>query len=400
VDVPAVGINLVFDRVFIDDITILCQVDPIDRAPIRTSGTISLPNGKVFDLDNGKVGDQDLVGGDLKLSGGGDGRKIETVCITELARTGSTRFEQMSRFSLYNQFYQMARAVPQSELATMVDYGFFDLVLPTYRVYAVRTNEGRYAAVQVVDIEDEFYRIRYKTYEKHLPSVEIQGRFRCLLLRDAPTLSDVEFAPIFAPRSLTEWRQAAADAVLERRHANAGPGISRHVTEARRREVQFKPEPPREKLRDQLLHLAPEAFGVGRWWGRFQSEVEMTGRFDALVDGLKPPLAYHWWVNRVALASASGQVDVAGVPMRYEVDGGRLLLTATRKSDGTAEVRVAVDDAQGDRAEIARCFKYTPKCVRRSRLIPTWDQYRTAYMKNFGVRELSATRRDKLDAIG
>ena len=144
---------------------------------------------------------------------------------------------------------------------------------------------------------------------------------------------------------------------------------------------------PPKRLQRQFLRLAPDIARVGKWLGEYEPTVEMTGRFDAITDGLTAPLEYDWWVNRMPLSSGRGTVDVGGLAMRYEVSGARLLLKATKKQPVTAEIRVAVDDANGYRAETARCFEYKPKCLRRARVIPTWNIYREAYMKNFGIRE-------------
>ena len=45
VDVPAVGIELIFSDVFIDDVTIAGRLRVTDNAPVRAEGTVVLPNG-------------------------------------------------------------------------------------------------------------------------------------------------------------------------------------------------------------------------------------------------------------------------------------------------------------------------------------------------------------------
>jgi hypothetical protein len=386
IDVPAVGINLVFDRVFIDDITIACIVAPIDRAPVRTSGIIVLRNGQFLDLDNGKVGDKSLVGADLTLSGSGDGRKIESVCITEIARTGNMQFDQ-SRFRLYNYFYQTPAAIPLSEVGMTIDLIFFELFIPTLNVYAVRTNENRYAVIQVVRVEDDYIRIRYKTFEKYLPTVEIQGNFRCLLLKDPVDIKHVEYIPHIPPLLASDWEDKVVDAVLDRAYRFDDIGVPEQARLKHLSVVRNRKAVSQDVLQRQFLRLAPDIARVGKWLGEYEPTVEMTGRFDAITDGLTAPLEYHWWVNRTPLSSGRGTVDVGGLAMRYEVSGARLLLKATKKQPVTAEIRVAVDDANGYRAETARCFEYKPKCLRRARVIPTWNIYREAYMLNFGIRE-------------
>ena len=54
VEVPAVGFNLIFSNAFIDDVFIACNVQPIDTAPVRATGTIVLRNGTAVDLDSGR----------------------------------------------------------------------------------------------------------------------------------------------------------------------------------------------------------------------------------------------------------------------------------------------------------------------------------------------------------
>ena len=69
VDTPAVGINIIFQRVFIDGIVIKALVAPIDRVPIRSEGTLEIQDGQYIDLDNGKVGGETLPGADLLWTG-------------------------------------------------------------------------------------------------------------------------------------------------------------------------------------------------------------------------------------------------------------------------------------------------------------------------------------------
>ena len=98
VDVPAVGIELIFSDVFIDDVTIAGRLLISDNAPIRAEGTVVLPNGSCLDLDSGRVGTPDrLPSVDLSWQGSGFGRELRAVCGARLARTDIARFDEVTR---------------------------------------------------------------------------------------------------------------------------------------------------------------------------------------------------------------------------------------------------------------------------------------------------------------
>ena len=144
-----------------------------------------------------------------------------------------------------------------------MDFLFFDMFIPTYQVYAVRTNENRYAIFQVIDIEDGYYRIRYKTYEKYLPTVDITGHFRCLLLRDPLPPTKVELEPLLPPRSLQEYQEVVTGQVLDRVRAYDRLGLPESVKHADRKGIQFKQAVDVQASRLEFARLAPEAHRVG-----------------------------------------------------------------------------------------------------------------------------------------
>jgi hypothetical protein len=101
IDIPAVGFNLIFSDVHIDDVQIGCRVRPIDTASVRAAGTVIVPNGAAFDLDSGQVGARDMPSGDLTMLGGPSNRTVQAVCGARWARTGLRDFDGLYRAAVY-----------------------------------------------------------------------------------------------------------------------------------------------------------------------------------------------------------------------------------------------------------------------------------------------------------
>ena len=100
---------------------------------------------------------------------------------------------------------------------------FGDPFKESKRIYGVRTNEGRWAAVQAVEVTLALIRFRYITWEKALATVQIVGGFDC------PTRQFVNFGEVAKPGS----------AVFVRR--GAGRGAGRHGRHATTGSVRFLP---------------------------------------------------------------------------------------------------------------------------------------------------------------
>lgn len=181
VDIPAVGFNIVFSDARIDDVQIGCRIRPIDTAPVRAAGTVVVPNGSAFDLDSGRVGARDMPSGDLTVLGGAFDRTVRAVCGARWARTGLRDFDGLYRAAVYGYAYDAPNPIPLADLATIDPFGllFGNPFRESLRIYGVRTNEGRWAAVQAVDVTVDHIRFRYITWEKALASVQIVGGFTC-----------------------------------------------------------------------------------------------------------------------------------------------------------------------------------------------------------------------------
>ena len=145
-----------------------------------------VPNGMCVDLDSGKIGTPDrLPSVDLMWEGSGFGRDLHAVCGARLARTDLASFDEVTRASLYRGPYAAPNPIPLAELATWFPFGGLsqlfgiDAYQESLRIYGVRTNEGRFAAVSAIEVTDDYVRLRYRTYEKRMP---IAGDRRRLLV--------------------------------------------------------------------------------------------------------------------------------------------------------------------------------------------------------------------------
>lgn len=406
VQVKAVGINLIFQRVFIDDITIGCRVQVIDNSPVRVAGSAVLRPGQSLDLDTGSVRDGDEPPADLKWTGAGPGRKLETVCISEMARTGSRSLNDLSRFRLYNCPYQNPLAISVGDLEEEVDLIIIRYSRPTLNVYAVRTNEGRYAAVQAVEVSDSYIRLAFKTFEKRLPVLQILGDFPCEQVVAPPKGLEVLYEAVRPPKTVEERLGVLSQAVLSRATADLGPeGMPLSLAAGRRlegleaqlpaallapRTLSAAGSPPAHLARMPMEVLAPAAMRVGRWTGRYTVPRKPRGRFEALGDGLQLPASYRWYLNGTYLDAESGSVNAGMVKISYQVAENVLILELDRPQELRLELRVAAVDARGFAVEKIRCVRYSPACRGRVRFIPDWDRYRSAYMANFGIVEEAA----------
>lgn len=373
-NVPAVGLNLIFSDVFIDDVTIGCRVTATGRAPVRCEGYLDVPNGSFVDLDRGVVGDKDLHSQDLSWIGDLFFRRLEAVCGARLARTDRRHFDEVSRGTLYGFAYDAPNPVELPELGSFDPiggiFGGDGLFDETMRVFGVRTNEGRWSAIQAVEVEMGRIRLRFRTWEKRIPSVEIRGGWTCepgfdlpidpgsVVFEPSDVLgSDVTTDPRPDPCAGIEAtvRDALPADVIERRHA---------------------------------AELWRAGGKLGTWRGTIFARAREVARFDAVTQGFGEGPAVRWSIGGSPLADPSGDVEAGGETLHYEVSGRRLELRT--KADRAFEflLEVRVEDEKGQAAESSRCVRFEPGCERDVRYVPPWAEYLDVYRTRFGVVEV------------
>jgi len=385
IDVPAVVIELIFSDVFIDDITIAGRLRVTDNSPIRAEGTVVLRNGTCVDLDSGQVGTPDrLPSVDLSWQGSGFFRELRAVCGARLARTDIARFDEVTRAGLYRGAYAAPNPVPLGELATwfpfggVLDFFGFDEYLESGRIYGVRTNERRYAAVTVTEVTDSYIRLRYRTYEKRVPTLEIVGGFTCSPAI-VPDKGTVRFVPSPALVRVARPVGFAGVAASAREKVPATSEVLEGVVASAVVD---------RKLLD-LDAIPLEHRRVGSWVGTATGRGG-TGRFTASAQGFGAGLAIRWRVNDKALDRESGTVDAGGVRLRYTVTGRTVTLTTTsRTAFEFLLTAVATDDA-GEVVEAQRCVRFEPGCSGDIRVFPVWRDFQEVYLSHFGIAELTA----------
>lgn len=392
VRVEAVGFNLVFQDAFIDDIAIVSRMEIVDTVPIRSEGTVSIRNGQYVDLDSGKVGDDTLPSPDLEWRGSSAAAFLRTTCTSALARTGRRSFDGLNRAELYTFEYASPVLVPFLEIASIDPVGVLtgDLFKETRRVFAVRTNEGRYAVVQVVAVRLSSIQLRYRTYEKFLPTVEIHGDFRCLRPPVVAGVSDVVFEPSTA--GLDDAGAGGGENTLAPQPADYTDRIRERCGAAARADLARVPRDLVEKAFYDDRGLDKRR--IGAWKARYQYPAGDVGRFNAITNGLHAPLTYLWELDGVPLEEAtSAEVSVQGEVIRYALSGNRLQLSQLPQRALELELKVSATDDNGVTVGTNRCLHYAPVCEETGRFIPNWPTYRSAHLEHFGIVELPAETR-------
>jgi hypothetical protein len=349
VDVPAFGVNIVFQEVFVDDVVIQASFDVQDHAPIRCQGSVRLFPGQALDLDTGSVTAAEAAPGDVRWLGAGDGRRLETGCAAMLARTGRTTFDGLARFQLYGLPYQAKTAVPLWELGTPDAWGILkgDPIDETRTVLAVHTNRGRYAVVQATQLDLlSWVDLSYRTWDSQQPTLAIRGGFAC---------GDAIRVP--------------ADAVATFRPALAAGGEARHRMVTAGRPL---PEPARGS---RVFPVAPVYQGT--WLTEVEVPGEPTAVLQAVGDGFQGTVAYRWSIGGEAIEDgASGQRTVLGHQVTYAAKGASL--TVTVAGGGTVELFVQVTATGGDgtAVEASTCLVRPARCKAQVRQVPTWAAFR------------------------
>jgi hypothetical protein len=394
VDIPAVGFNLIFSDAFIDDVQVVCQVRPIDTATVRAAGTVIVPNGAAFDVDSGRVGPRDMPSGDLAVIGSAFDRTVQAVCGARWARTGLRAFDALYRSAVYGYAYDAPNPIPLDDFAQLDPFGLLtgDPFRESMRIYGVRTNEGRWAAVQAVEVTFEYVRFRYITWEKPLATVEITGGFECPpftfgTFGDIATAGTAAFVPSPALGGL-KGQAGGAGTVTTTGTAEPDPCVT--LRQAVRAMV-----PPAvvdasvDPVKEAILALPVEQQRIGTFVGSVIHQVHPVGRFNAKTDGFGPGQKARWQLNGEGLGGHHGDVSLGGgATAHYEIVGKSLVLTVHADKAVEMLLAVTVIDDVAHVASTERCVHYDPQCTRDGRLTPAWPEYQTAWLTNFGVAEV------------
>jgi hypothetical protein len=373
--VPAIGLNVLFQEVFIDDIVIGAAVKPVDTAPIRSSGILAVRNGQRFNLDNGIVGNDTLAGADMVWEGSGNARRLRTLCTVELARTGASSFDGFTRFRMYGLPYAKPGVVPIAELA-IIPPGFLGesgpgISMETGLVFGVRTDEGRYSLIQAVEVKDDLVRIAYRTYEKPLPSIEILGGFR------------YEGVPAGATGNIVneESLPAAARVITAASRLPCPPDRTASGTAGG-----AAAPPPADPCAGMKAgpsrlpgYTLPGVFPVTR------------GRFLARTLNVTLPVITEWSIDRKVLGEEEGSVTAGGLKLAYSIEGDTITLTPKAGAGGSFELGASARDQEGITLSTARCIEIAGPKSAPVRANPAWTVFRDEFRNTFGMLEVPVT---------
>ena len=355
-EVPAVGLNLILDEVFLDDIVLRSRVDIQSTAPIRAEGVITVRNGERFDLDNGTVGGETLPAADMIWDGERLSRRLRTLCDTALARTGSSAFSKFTRYKLYGLPYRSPASVPLDELAIVLPSFFnifgIDQYQETKLVYGVRTNEDRYSVIQAIEVKDDYIRIRYRTYEKRLPRVDIIGGFR--------------YEPVF-PRPIDN----VIDDIV---------GLQPIHTEDSKipcPPVQAVPKDPCEAIK-----LGPKR--LPKYFIPKVTTTKKVGKFQARSEALVHPTTVNWSIDKKSLEAKEGTLALGGVDVSYEVTNDALTLLPKSDRSFSFEIAVTVADSAATTISTSRCIEVAGSKPVKQRGTLSFAAFKNEYMNTFG----------------
>ncbi len=393
VDIPATGINIFFQSVEIDDITIKCRTTVPDLAPIRGAGTVILRAGQAIDLDSGRVGDAQMEGGDLRLDGTGDGRALRTVCAASLARTGRTDFDHIARWSCYGLVYAQTARVASGEMWHSLHLPLIgDLHIATGTVFSVRTGQGRRALVQVTDVRDDRISLRWKTWDRRLVSTRIEGGFKCL-----PTIASVDSMQFVAGRpfevldtakilAVTATSVAPLPVMAATTNATKVSYVAKASANAQVSEAAMVSVASGVAIGERIELSAIRDIGrVGHWEAPSLAR-RLEGNFIAASDGFLGGRVHRWSVDGRPL-EGSGKIALQGVDFEYQQHGAQLRLSAPVSGKEVAmEISVTVADDQANRADASRCVRAPASCPKKIRSLPKWKAYRDVYLEHVGVR--------------
>jgi hypothetical protein len=144
-----------------------------------------------------------------------------------------------------------------------------------------------------------------------------------------------------------------------------------------------------DSVKDAILALPLIDRRIGTFVGPTVRPRRPQGRFDAVTSGFGPGQKANWQLDGTELTGTSGQQDLGGGAIaHYQITGTTLLLTIDATQAVELLLSVTVVDDAAHAASVQRCVHYEPLCTGRGRLTPVWSDYRTAWLKNFGVVEV------------
>jgi hypothetical protein len=327
------------------------------------------------------VNDADIAQVDVIWRGRGDQRRLETGCQAALAATGSRAFGGLPRYRLYAYPYRQPATVALFELGVPNPLGslFGDEFIESRQVFAVRTNQGRYALVQATEVEDDSVLLGFKTYETTQAAVQIVGGFQCERAARIPRDAAITFRPQGTKSDGTPERETAGrPTVVTTRPGTLPPRATASDVAAASR-LRAGVERPTTPLRGTRV-LYVEKFHTGNWVAEYALPQKAYARLSAVATGVQGEVQYLWKVGGQPLKDGtSDRLTVSGQQVSYTVSGSELLLRVDSRAEIELYVEVSLVDDKGCATSAAFCAKHGGKCTHGQRYIPTWTEFRALH---------------------
>jgi len=378
VNVPAIGVNIIFQDINIDDMVIGTDVQFIDNAPIRSQGMITVYDGQRFDLDNGSVGDSSLPGADMAWVGESPRRALKALCCNMLARTGGTFFD-LTRSQLYRLYYENGVSIPESELGSWQGNGAF---APSDLVYAVETDEERFAVFQVVNATKTSGPSQTGAVAErisgspaggsdlgHAVSARILGPVTV-----PPGYIVIKYRTFEKPALPRVWTVGGLVPVSGALQAGSGiVGADVPVEQAT-----FVPTVASASGDGQTSTMNP-----GTWIVKRTVKNPRHATIRAVSQGVQAQ-EYRWSINRNPVEGPKGSVKVGGSTVRYEVAGDAI--TVTHEGDGPLnfEVGATIVGKDGAQHSVKSCIEVGGGTSVSSIATASWSVFQDRFLKTFG----------------
>jgi hypothetical protein len=358
VNVDALGLNIIFQEIHIDDIVIGAQVQVTENAPIRSTGQVRVLNGQFIDLDNGKVGDNTLSGADLAWEGQQPNRLMRTICHAKMAATGRNTLD-IPRFELYGLNYLSPSNITETQMGLELFLGIF---IPNNLVNAVITDENRFSLVQVVGLDQNSLTLVYKTFEKPLPNMQIIGGFNTeqptsrFLVSPSPLGAEqLREVPFFEPT------QPCTDLVASE---------------------QPSPTDGRCLVRSPLGNRVPGVWKIPQRTGSTNQ-----GKFRAIVENFHAE-KYEWSLESTKLTTKTGSIEVQGAKIDYEVQEDAILLEATTETGFSFELSCIALSKNDASVSTQRCIEVGGTTLVATPAPVTFATYQLAFTEHYGMLEV------------
>jgi len=366
VNIPAVGVNIVFQEIHIDDIVIGSEVHPSYQAPIRSEGYLTIYNDQWVDLDNGRVGGHDLVGADLSWEGEAFlSRTLRTLCCSKLARTGSQFFDY-TRYELYELYYENSATIPEIEL-------WFPFFGPTFNVYGVETSDQRFSVVQVVEVTESYITIRYRTFEKPIVAVRIIANYKV-------TTEVFSLGRGIVGADIKEETARFEPALpLVAKYALPQKGV---ITSTKTPSAISGP-----RSCEEIGNLGITA--PGTWKVPVTVKPSKSITFKAVTENFVQG-QMHWLVNKKRLEEEKGTIKLQDKTIKYAIN--RNVITFETNSDKAIsfEISVEVIDKNNTLITALACVQMPTQSTTYEQAIVTWSVYQKAFARAFGSLEIQS----------